>query len=82
MGGERIVPPPDSAVHRGSFFRMKGPFPRSPLRKMDDRPDRFSKRTETPIDQACRPVFMRSRISVSNFSSFDGPGAGAATAVS
>ena len=75
--GERIVPAPDYPVHRGSFICMK----RSTIRLARRPPKREPHRLgalfecgENSVQDAYRPVFSKSRISVSSFSSADGPG--------
>ncbi len=73
--GERFMSAPDHLVYCGGSIRMKssaipcfcmlkkkGPSARQPLK------------TNLP-DHPCRPLFSKSRISVSSFSSPDGPAA-------
>jgi hypothetical protein len=81
MAGPRIVPASDHPRHRRSLLYMKRHallllclFLASPWMEYSAG---FQKLPATTLTQACRPVFKRSRISVSNFSSPDGPGAGA-----
>jgi hypothetical protein len=77
--GARIVPPSHPPRHcRGHLYMRHYALPsRCPNGRME-RSGELSRFASPALTQACPPVFKRSRISVSSFSSPDGPaGAGA-----
>jgi hypothetical protein len=79
MAGARIVPASDYPRHCCSLLYMTSSSCAVILLAsawMERSVGFFILPSATPT-QACRPVFKRSRISVSSFSSPDGPGAGA-----
>ena len=70
MASERLMPAPDHPLHRCRFFGMKRRNRARQTRLLPSDPGTLTK----TADQTGRPGFNKSRISVSNFSSFEGPG--------